>query len=279
MSDNTNMQVIYSNEFKQTYQQSQSWLRGTVATEGTVKGNEFVFNLSGVVARAVKRGSNGLIPYGSDNQATKTVALEEYYGHPVRKNNFNILASSAPQREQMQKDGVKSINQTTDEIILTALDATTNVFDSGTAKTVDLNVMMNWTAQLWAGRVPNDGEVYGLLTPMAWARAMTINQFSSGDWVTDKPFMGTTMWRRWNNIKWSMHTDLPGVGTASAKCFIYHREAAGHGLNDGDFKTATGYNEEHDYTWAYCRSYQGAVLLQNGGVVELTHNDGTLIGA
>lgn len=277
MSDNTNMQTIYGNEFKQTYQQTQSWLRGTVATEGTVKGDKFVFNLSGVVQKAVKRGSNGLIPYGSDSQSTKTVTLEEYYGQPLRKNNFNILASSAPQREQMQKDGVKSINQTTDEIILTALATTTNAYNSGAAVTMNIGHMMDWTSDLWAARVPDDGDVYGLLTPKAWARAMTIEQFSSGDYVSDKPFMNITQWRRWNGIKWARHTDLPGVGTASASCFIYHREAAGHGLNDGDFKTAIGYNEEHDYTWSYCRSYQGSILLQNGGVHVLKHNDTTAI--
>lgn len=277
MPDNTNMQTIYGREFIQTYQQTQSWLRGTVTTEGSVKGNQFVFNLSGTVAKAVKRGSNGLIPYGSDNQTTQTLTLEEYYGHPVRKTNFNIMASAPNQREQMQKDGVKSINQTTDEMILTQLDATTNVYNSGTAVVLTFAHLMNWTAELWANRVPNDGNVYGLLTPMAWARAMTIEQFSSGDYVNDEPFMGCTMWRKWNNIKWSMHTDLPGVGGASAKCFIYHKEAVGHGLNDGDFKTAIGYNEEHDYSWAYCRSYQGAKLLQAGGIIEFPHNDTTAI--
>lgn len=273
MADNTNMQTLYSREFVQAYQQEQSWLRGTVMTEGSVNGNTFVFNISGVVEAAKKRGSNGLIPYGSDGQTTASCTLEEYFGHPVRKTNFNIMSSAPNQRDQMQKDGVKSINFTTDQMILTQLATTTNTFNSGNAATLDFANMTKWVTGLFANRVPNDGEVYGLLTPTAWGKAMQINAFSSGDWVSDKPFMKWVQWRSWLGVKWAMHTELPGTGGATAVNFIYHKSACGHGINDGDFKTAIGYNEEHDYSWAYSRSYQGAKLLQNGGVYKFTHDD------
>lgn len=279
MADNTNMQTLYSREFVQAYQQDQSWLRGTVMTEGSVNGNNFVFNISGVVEPAKKRGSNGLIPYGSDGQTTATCTLEEYYGQPVRKTNFNIMASAPNQREQMQKDGVKSINYTTDQMILTQLDTTTQSWNSGTAVVVDVNTLIDWVSTFFGGNIPNDGNVYGLLTPRAWARAMQINQFASGDWVADKPFMKWTQWRQWMGVKWAMHTGLTGIGTSAAYNYIYHKQACGHGLNDGDFKTAIGYNEEHDYSWAYSRSYQGAKLLQNGGVYKMKHNDTTALGA
>lgn len=279
MADNTNMQTLYSREFVQAYQQEQSWLRGTVMTEGSVNGNTFVFNISGVVEAAKKRGSNGLIPYGSDGQTTASVTLEEYFGQPLRKTNFNIMSSAPNQRDQMQKDGVKSINYTTDQMILTQLDATTQSWNGGTAVTLDVNKMVDWVSTFFGGNIPNDGEVYGLLTPRAWARAMLINQFASGDWVPDKPFMKWTQWRQWMGVKWCMHTKLTGTGTAAAYNYLYHKQAVGHGLNDGDFKTAIGYNEEHDYSWAYSRSYQGAKLLQNGGVYKMKHDDSTAIGS
>lgn len=279
MADNTNMQVLYSREFVQAYQQTQSWLRGTVVTEGTVNGLSFVFNVSGVVKPAVRRGNNGMIPYGSDGQTTATCTLDEYFGQPLRKSNFNIMSSAPNQREQMQKDGVKSINYSTDQMILTQAATTSNIYNSGTAITAALGSMMQALASgLWANSVPQDGEVYGLLTPMAWARMMTIQQFSNSQWVgNDLPFMKTTQWRDWASVKWSMFPNLPGVGTATASCFVWHKQSLGHGLNDGDFRTMIGYNEEHDYSWSYCRSYQGAKLLQNNGVLKIVHDDTSAI--
>ena len=38
MADNTVLQTIYASEFTKAYEQKQSWLRGTVQTEGEVKG-------------------------------------------------------------------------------------------------------------------------------------------------------------------------------------------------------------------------------------------------
>ena len=108
---------------------------------------------------------------------------------------------------------------------------------------------------------------------MAFQQMMKVNQFSSGDWVTDKPFMKITQWREWNSVKWAMHPGLSGVGTSTAKCFVYHKWAAGHGLNKGNMVTKIGVNEEHDYSWARTSSYQGAQLLRAAGVIRMKHND------
>jgi hypothetical protein len=271
MADNTIMQTKYAREFIQSYQQEQSWLRGTVTTEGAVNGDKFVFIISGVVAPAVKRGSNGLIPYGQDGQNSSTVTLEEYFGQPQRKNNFNILASSAPQRQQMQRDSVKSINFTTDQMIIDQLTLAT--VTTGAAAALTISQMLKAVALLTDQSVATDGEIYGILPANSFQNAMKINQFSSGDWVSDKPFMNITQWRKWNNVKWACHPNLPGKNTAAAVGFVYHKAALGHGINDGDFKTVVGFNDEHDYSYAYSRSYQGAKLLQNNGIVKINLDD------
>jgi hypothetical protein len=121
--------------------------------------------------------------------------------------------------------------------------------------------------------VPDDGERYGLLTPRAFAQAMKINQFSSGDWVSDKPFMKVTQWRQWGGVKWARHPNLPGKGTSSATCLVYHKACAGHALNQGEMQTKVGENEEHDYSWARATAYQGAKAIQVAGIVKLPHND------
>lgn len=272
MADLTVTQSLYSKEFVSAYEQKQSWLRGTVQTEGDVKGDTFIFILEGTADEAVERGANGNIPYAGDGQTSASCTLKEYH-HLTRKNNFNIAASSVPQRTSMQRRGVVSINKKTDSLILTQLDTTTYDTNSGSAAAASLALLSEAVAIMDANGVPRDNERYGLLTPKAFQQMMKVNQFSSGDWVADKPFMNTTQWRVWNSVKWAVHPYLSGVGTSTAKCFIYHKFAVGHALNMGEMQTKVGVNEEHDYSWARTSAYQGAKMIQAGGVIRIKHND------
>lgn len=272
MADNTVLQQIYSNEFVTAYEQKQSYLRGMVQTEGEVKGDTFIFILEGAADEAVERGANGLIPYASDNQSSTSCTLKEYH-HLAKKTNFNINSSSVPQRTSMQRRGVISINKKTDSLILAQLDATTFDTNSGTAAAASLALLSESVAIMDQNGVPRDGERYGLLTPKAWQQMLKVQQFSSGDYVPDQPFMRGTEWRLWNSVKWTVHPFLSGVGTNSAKCFIWHRWSVGHGLNMGEMQTKVGANEEHDYSWARTSAYQGAKAIQVGGIVRIKHND------
>jgi len=277
MADNSVMATKYATEFVAAYEQKQSLLRGTVTTEGDIKGNNFVFIIEGAADSAVTRGANGAIPYASDDQTSATCTLAEYH-HLARKNNFNIYSSSVPQRLSMQRRGVVSINKKTDDLITTQLATTTYSANGGTAITgMTIYNLLEACAILDENFVPDDGERYGLLTPMAWAHLMDIAQFSSGDYVPDKPFMRYSQWRNWNGVKWCRHPNLPGVGGATASCFVYHKMAVGHGLNMGDMTTKVGVNDEQDYSWARCSAYQGAKALQLAGIVKLVHNDNTAL--
>lgn len=275
MADTTVMSTLYGKEFVSRYEQKQSHLRGTVTTEGDIKGNNFVFIIEGAADAAVSRGANGLIPYASDDQTSATCTLAEYH-HLARKNNFNIYSSSVPQRQSMQQRGIVSMNNKTDDIILTQLATTTYSANGGSAIAgMGLAGLLEACAILDENKVPDDGERYGLLTPMAWAHAMKVTQFASADYVPDRPFMKYTQWRNWNGVKWCRHPTLPGVTTATASCFVYHKAAVGHGMNMGEMVTKVGVNEEQDYSWARTSAYQGGKMLQAAGVVKLVHNDTT----
>lgn len=272
MADNTVMSTLYASEWTEAYEQKQSYLRGTVQTEGDIKGNTFVFIIEGVADEAVERGANGNIPYASDNQSSTSCVLKEYH-HLARKNNFNIFSSSVNQRLSMQRRGVLSINKRTDSLILTQLNTTTYDTNSGVAAAASLALLSEAVAVLDQNGVPRDGERYGLLTPKAWQQMLKVNQFSSGDWVPDQPFLRGTEWRLWNSVKWTVHPYLSGVSGATALCFAYHKFAVGHGLNMGEMQTRVGANEEHDYSWARTSAYQGSQALQVGGIVRIKHND------
>jgi hypothetical protein len=277
MADLTVLQTIYAAEFQTVFEQKQSFLRGTVTTDGTVNGNNYIFIIESLADTAKTRGASGNIPYAADNQSSATCSLTEYH-HLARKNNFDIASSSVPQRTNMQKRGVTSLNQRTDQLIL-AEAAQTTYNCGGAAAGVTLGLLLYACSILDTNYVPDDGERYGLLTPMAWAWTMKISQFTSWDWVgeNDKPFMRQTQWREWNGVKWARHPNLPGTGTSSASCFVYHKGALGHALNQGEMQSMVGVNTEHDYSWARVSAYMGAKLIQGGGVVKVLHNDTTSV--
>ena len=276
MADNTVTQTLFSSEFTSAYEQKQSYLRGTVQTEGDIRGDTFVFVIEGVADEAVERGANGNIPYASDGQASTNCTLKEYH-HLARKNNFQVFSSSVPQRLSMQRRGVISINKRTDSLILAQLDTTTYDTNSGTATAATLALLSEGVAVMDQNGVPDDGERYGLLTAKAYQQMMKVKEFSSGDWVSDKPFMKVTQWRMWNGVKWAKHPFLSGATTDTAKCFIYHKFAIGHGLNQGEMQTRIGENEEHDYSWARTSAYQGSKALQAAGIIRVKHNDTTAL--
>ena len=269
MADNTIMQTLYAQEFTEIYERKQSHFRGTVTTEGQVHGDNFIFILNGAADTAVERGANGAIPWASDDQTSATLTLKEYH-HLARKNNFNVMSSSAPQRESMQKRGVVSINQKTDALIIAQMDTSTT---SITAAAGSLSWMLQGCEKLWANDVPNDGNCYGALTPKAYAQMMKVAQFTSSDYIDERPFMRGAQMKDFLGVKWFMHTGLTDLGGASANCLLWHRDACGHGINQGDIQTDIGVNGEQDYSYARASAYQGAKLLQNEGIVIMNHDD------
>ncbi|MCB0252166.1 MAG: hypothetical protein KDI55_00370 [Anaerolineae bacterium] len=272
MADNTVTQTLYNNEWTAAYEQKKSWLRGIVTTQGDIRGDQFIFVIEGIADEATERGANGLIPYAADDQGSETCVLKEYH-HLVRKRKFKVVSSSVPQRMSMQNRGVVSMNKKTDNLILTELSTTTNQTNSGTGAAATLALMLQAITILNVNHVPDDGERYGLLTPYAWAQMMRVQQFTSSDYVPDRPFMRQVQWRSWMGVKWAMHSNLIGKDTDSAECPVFHRAAIGHGLNQGEMMTEIGENREQDYFWARSSSYQGAKALQLEGIVTMVHDD------
>ena len=77
---------------------------------------------------------------------------------------------------------------------------------------------------------------------------------------------------RWRNCLIVEHPNLPGKGTSSEKTFLFHKSAIGHAIDTSGLQSPVGYDQEQDYSWARASAYMGAKLLQNTGVVVVTHD-------
>ena len=263
-------QVMYRDEYVAGYENRKSILRDWVTTETMTKGASTNFLVSKPNRSAVTRGANGLIPAAVDDLTQVPVVLAERHDKP-QKTKFNIFTGQSDQRRIMQTESIGVINRDTDLTIIAGLN--TGTVNTGAAAVMSKALVNKAAVKLWAAKVPNDGTNYGLLTPAAWAYLSDVVGFSSSDYVSGRPLERGPEMKEWMGIKWMMHTDLPGMGTNAAKCFIWNKSAIGHALASSDIEVFAGYNEEDDYSWARTTFYHGVSVIQNSGIVVINHDD------
>ena len=120
---------------------------------------------------------------------------------------------------------------------------------------------------------------------------MTVDSFASSDYVGANGLLftdgapGHRKFRDWMGVNWCMHPGLPGQGTSTAKCFVYHKNAVGYAIQKAERNVSGGENVSADITWhgdraAYFINHMmsgGAVMIDDTGVIEGNLNDTTAI--
>jgi len=284
-------QIQYRQEMVLGFGQRQSLLRDTCTTEAVIKGNQATFLVVDSSGTAVTRGVNGLIPSGDNNNTQVTATLVEK--HDLREmTGFNIFQSQGNQRDIMQINAMSVINRDIDSVILTELE--TGTITTGTADTASMTMIQKAMVYLQNQGVAWDGQIYAVISPAFLAYLMSVPQFSSDSFVVVKPAvnfpgwdamspemrakMGTG-WYDWMGVKWCVSNQISGVGTSSEKCFMYHRAAIGHAVDTGGMDVEIGYEGKQQQSWARCTLFHGPKLLQNTGVVEMTHDGSAIVAS
>jgi len=269
------------------FEKQQSLIRRTVTTETEINGNECIFLVADSgSATAVTRGISGDIPTRPDNLNQYTATLKEWHDVPERT-NFNIFASQGRGREIMQRTSRAVLNRKIDSDIRDALSAGTQTLTmtqtsaaTFLADCLDLVVTLSEANAIDAG-VEEQQEPFAIISPGFRANLMTLDQFTSMDYINLKPFAGVSKSRafNWMGCNWIVDTDVSGVGTASSICYMYSMNAIGHACDAERMQTEVGYDRKNDKSWARTSAYLGSKLLQNTGVVKITHDDTAIIGA
>lgn len=266
-------QIQYRQELVSAFEEGFSWLRGTTVMEAVIKGNQATFLVGGSGnATAVTRGINGMIPARADSLTQVTATLTEWHDL-VRKSRFNIFQSQGDQRRLMQETCLKVLNRRIDADIIEQLDTATITL--GGATTFSLSILAKAITTLGEAEVPVEDEenMWAVMTPAVRGYLMQLSQFASADYVDYKYLNGATRRVvRWGGFNWIFHPNLTGVGTASEKCYFYHRDALGSAFDMDALDTAIGYDDEQDYSYARASSFTGSKLLQNTGIVQFLHD-------
>jgi hypothetical protein len=275
---NTAFQVHYRQEFIAGFEQRQSILRDFTTTEAVIKGNTATFLIADSNgATAVTRGVNGKIPNGVDNLTQTSATLAEWHYKPV-VTSFNVFASQGDRHAIMQKNAMAVINRKVDQDIIDQLDTAT--LTTGAAAPASVRMVNKAIAGLGNNGVPMDGNIYAVITPAFLAYLYETTEFTSADYVNNKPFDGSSgpAWADkpgywdWHGVKWCVSNQLTGVGTSSEKCYMFHKSSIGHAVNSAGMDVVLGYNDEDDYSFARVSIYMGSKLLQNSGVAQMLHD-------
>jgi hypothetical protein len=173
--------------------------------------------------------------------------------------------------------GAYALGRKIDDLIFTAMDTTTSYVGSYSG-VLTRELAIQAVETLFGNDVPDDGDCWGMITPRSWSCLMTVDEFSSADFInSDLPFLkGRSMAKTWMGVNWMMHTGLPGKATATCENFVYHRSAIG---------AASGMDITADITWEGTRAAHwvnnmmsmGSVLIDAEGVVEIRTDDTTAI--
>lgn len=280
MSDSA-FQEQFRQEFIAGFEKRESYLRRSVVTEAQVNGNQATFLVADSGSATAKtRGVNGDIPTRADNLNQYTATLQEWHDVPERT-NFNIFASQGDGKRIMQETSMAVINRKIDSDIRAALSNATNTWGAATTATLQ-NVNIART-KLRNASASSDAPIFGLITPAYHAYLMqlsaggSIGTFTSTDFVNGKPFEAPQdKMFNWFGVTWIVDEEAEGVGTASASCYMYSQNAIGHACDKEAISTFVGYDDKNDKSWARCSTYMGTKLLQNSGIIKMTHDDSAL---
>jgi hypothetical protein len=269
--------IQYRKEFIGAFEQRVSLLKAMTTKESVISGNQATFLVSGSgTDTAVSRGTNGQIPYGNPTNSQVTATLVEKHA-PYELTGFNIFASQGDQKRVMQNASMAVINRDIDLTMLAELANATQDFGTGTAS---LATVTGAQAILGNADIPVEDEnnMFAVISPAFRGYLMQTTEFASGDYVDVKPFGGPARKMfRWMGINWAVSSRITGLGTSSEICYMFHRDAIGYAVNVGEEKIAIGYDEKQDTSWSRATVFHAAKILQNTGIVKITHDGSAFV--
>lgn len=247
------------------------WLSGTGTVHFTIVQNDQI---------TTQRGANGDIVYRNTNQSEISVELEEFLG-AEDIDNFTAFKSSVDQRKIMYLRVEGAIERKKDDIILAELDGTPNLLDegdlpggSGSAGFVlSRQNAQEVTSLFHEMTVGADGEATALVTIRAFAYLQAQVEVSSRDYSDDLPLVKGYKPFRWQGILWMPYArGLPGAGTDSAKCWLFHMSAVAF-KEAGSLSMIVGFDEKHRKYYCNGQEWGASKRLLDDGVLEFLHDD------
>lgn len=271
--------IKYRREFVASFNTSVSLLADRFTEESMDMGRSAIFDVTAVGGRMATRSIDGRIPRTNVSDTQVTCTLTEY----VKKfevTDFEAFTSQSDERAKMNHRIMESVNQEIDYVTLAELTNATTSY-SGAAAPISIDTATKVIATLSGNQVPvNPNDVTWIISPMMEAKLMTLNAYSSADYVSSKPFENNSNQfenqrkvKNWLNVGWIVHPNLPNAGTASCTTYLVHRRAFGLAMPNNQMRYSAGYDDQDHYHYCSATLKAGAKVLQNAGILKFLHDD------
>lgn len=255
------------------YQVSEAKFRQLVRTDADVTGDRVRFQKLGTMTVSSK-ARNGDIPIQNPEHTWVEVVLLDRYG-AVLIDQLDLTKLNIAVREGYIHNMSAAFARETDGQIITAMTAgaTANVNASFTGN-LTRNLVLEAREILDEANVQNNA-VYAAISPHQWAAMMCVTEFANEQYVgyDGQPWkmQGPPM-KFWNRCNWFVSTLLPGIGTATARGYMWDRRSVGHAI--GQEVSITWDWENLKKAWSGAGSMSmNAVVIDAAGLVELRYND------
>jgi len=247
------------------YQRMGSKLRPTVRSKNEVKGSSTTFQKVGK-GTAMTKARHGSVPVMNIDHASVECTLADYYAGEWL-DALDEIKVGHNEREVIVNAGAYALGRKTDELIITALNGSTN-YAGGTSDGLTKAKVLTAFELLGNKDVPDDGQRYAVVGWRQWSDLLGIPEFADADYVGDEdlPWKGAQA-KQWLGTLWMAHSGLTLSGNLRL-CHWFHKTAIGH---------ASGFDVKSDITWHGDRAShfinnmmsQGAVLIDAEGVATL----------
>ncbi len=248
------------------YQRMGSRFRSTVRRRDNVK-NKTTFQKVGKGA-ATQKARHGQVPPMNLPHDKVAVTVEDWFaGEWV--DDLDMLRQNQDEMVIAQESGAAALGRKTDDLIITAMSASTTTLDETTN-----GVTIAWALSLMElfgnNDVPDDGQRWCGLAWENWSQLMQIPEFKSSDFIgaAELPFKVPTTAKSWMSFIWFPFSGFTDTG-ANRECYGYHRSAVGHAIG-ADVQTNMQYYNTHDSWFALNKMQMNAVTIDVNGVAKCT---------
>lgn len=260
----------YEAEVKQVYQREGSLLRNTVRTRTQINAERVYFPILGKGSATSKARHADVTPMNLEHSRAFAVMSDHYapeYIDELDQAKLNWSLAS----EYARASG-NALGRKTDEIIIDALNASTNTtdpnaLDGSASGALTLKVIASLSKLHNAADVPMDNMRYAVIDPETHAELLQLTEATSTDFTTTQLLMNAREPAMWMGYRWIMHTGLPD----GVKGFFYHMQAAGHGISR---EVTTEVNYVPTKVAHLVNSYMsmGATIIDPPGIIKLNAN-------
>lgn len=273
----------FNDEFKVDFEREQSLLMKAVNSNGLQRAGTIFWDVMGQTTNAQERARDGNIPVDKLANSQVQDTPKEFF-KKFTVDDFDVFRSNPNYRAMQLRKARAACYRTCDQRIIEIINSTTST--AGTLSLANVGQILKWTTALWQNDVPNDGRVWGMLTPTAMAQFQKIDQFINSRYTNttgkvdqgSNGYGGQNGYWDWMGVKWFMHTGATGAGTNSATIAIWHEDSICHQI-DGDPEVhAYWYEPEHRWeTYAVYRDARALGLPR--GCIKATFDDTVDLGA